>query len=83
MSGTSHVTSTAAEWRKSSYSNGSGGECVEVAHTAEPIRVRDSKDPAGPVLAFSADAWAAFVREVGGARGGSATEPRRRDGGRG
>jgi hypothetical protein len=69
MSGSSHVTSTAAEWRKSSYSNGSGGECVEVAHAEEPIRVRDSKDPAGPVLAFSAVEWAAFVREVQGGQG--------------
>ncbi|WP_329177909.1 DUF397 domain-containing protein [Streptomyces sp. NBC_01477] len=56
-------------WHKSSYSNGGGGNCVEVAHTSEPIRVRDSKDPGGPELEFSGGAWDAFVREV--QRGGT------------
>jgi hypothetical protein len=35
-------------WRKSSYSAGNGGECVEVAHTLDALR--DSKNIAGPVL---------------------------------
>jgi hypothetical protein len=49
-------------WRKSSYSNDSGGQCLEVAYEAsEAVRVRDSKNPEGPTLAFPADAWAAFV----------------------
>jgi hypothetical protein len=26
--------------------------------------VRDSKDPTGPVLAFRADAWTAFITDV-------------------
>ncbi|WP_327290454.1 DUF397 domain-containing protein [Streptomyces sp. NBC_01198] len=56
---------TRDEWLKSSYSNGSGGNCVEVSHASEPIRVRDSKDPGGTVLAFSAGEWDAFLREVG------------------
>jgi hypothetical protein len=47
-----------ATWRKSSYSNGTGGSCVEVAVlTAEDehdIAVRDSKDPHGPALTFTA-----------------------------
>ena len=50
-------------WRKSSYSNGSGGECVEVAgaHTGV-IPVRDSKRAQdGPVLLFPAPAWGAFI----------------------
>ncbi|MER7465447.1 DUF397 domain-containing protein [Streptomyces sp. NPDC097981] len=34
-------------WRKSSYSNRTGGECLEVAQAAECIAVRDSKPP-GP-----------------------------------
>lgn len=51
-------------WHKSSYSNGGGGNCIEVARSPEPIRVRDSKDPGGPVLAFSGGAWEAFVQEV-------------------
>ena len=49
-------------WRKSSYSNGSGGECIEVA-TGIPGRVpvRDSKDPGRAGLAFPASSWAGFV----------------------
>ncbi|BAJ27076.1 MULTISPECIES: DUF397 domain-containing protein [Kitasatospora] len=46
-------------WRKSSYSNGGGG-CIEV-DDAHPGHVRDSKDPAGPVLKFAPTAWTAFV----------------------
>ena len=39
---------TSATWRKSSYSGGNGGNCVEVAVLAGGRRaVRDSKDPAG------------------------------------
>lgn len=34
-------------WRKSSYSAGNGGDCVEVAYTGA---VRDSKNPTGPAL---------------------------------
>ncbi|MGW3232493.1 DUF397 domain-containing protein [Kitasatospora sp. NPDC001095] len=54
---------TPAQWRKSSFSNGNGGNCIEV-DDAIPGRVRDSKDPDGPVLAFPADAWSAFVAGV-------------------
>ena len=39
--------------------------CVEVA--AMPgggIRVRDSKDREGPVLAFADESWSAFISEV-------------------
>lgn len=48
-------------WRKSSRSNGSGGDCVEVAETPGTIFVRDSKDPAGPTLQFEPGSWLAFV----------------------
>ncbi|MGN5379101.1 DUF397 domain-containing protein [Streptomyces sp. MUSC 14] len=51
-------------WMKSSYSAGNGA-CVEVRKaTAAELSVRDSKDVAGPVLAFPADAWNAFVATV-------------------
>ncbi|MFJ6459692.1 DUF397 domain-containing protein [Streptomyces sp. NPDC091387] len=51
-----------AAWRKSSYSGSSGGECVEVADgCAASVPVRDSKNPAGPVLVIGADAWRGFV----------------------
>lgn len=58
-------------WRRSSRSNGSGGNnCVEVAFLedeptgARGVGVRDSKDPAGPLLVFTPDEWAAFVAGV-------------------
>ena len=47
------------KWRKSTYSN-SFSNCVEVAD-GDPVRVRDSKDPDGPVLVYDAAAWAAFT----------------------
>lgn len=51
-----------ASWRKSSYSNANGGECVEVADGYTGIvPVRDSKDPHGPALLIPAGAWTEFV----------------------
>ncbi|MGW4206568.1 DUF397 domain-containing protein [Lentzea sp. NPDC004789] len=48
-------------WRKSSYSGGNAGdECVEVAF-AQVVRVRDSKNAAGPELRFSVEAWQGFI----------------------
>ena len=58
---------TDAQWRKSSYSSGNG-QCVEVADLPAAIAVRDSKDPAGPKLIFTRDAWAAFVESAKGGR---------------
>ncbi|MCO1616668.1 DUF397 domain-containing protein [Micromonospora sp. CPM1] len=56
---------TGAIWRKSSRS-GTQGDCVEVAdNLAGVVGVRDSKNPAGPVLTFTPDAWRAFVRVSG------------------
>ncbi|CAM5623362.1 DUF397 domain-containing protein [Kitasatospora aureofaciens] len=52
-------------WRKSSYSGGEGGNCVEVADGITGlIPVRDSKDPHGPALGFSPAAWRAFVAGI-------------------
>jgi hypothetical protein len=54
-----------AQWRKSSRSGGNGGNCVEVAGDAGGlVGVRDSKDAAGPVLAFAPRSWTAFVAGV-------------------
>jgi hypothetical protein len=51
------------EWRKSNRS-GDSGNCLEIAELPDAIAVRDSKDPAGPVLAFNSDAWHTFVAAV-------------------
>nr|WP_180218674.1 DUF397 domain-containing protein [Streptomyces albus] len=49
-------------WRKSSYSNTDGGQCLEVSDDfATVVPVRDSKDPHGPVLTFPSTRWATFV----------------------
>ncbi|MFI6000270.1 DUF397 domain-containing protein [Streptomyces sp. NPDC051366] len=55
-------------WRKSSYSNGEGGECVEVSDDLPGmVPVRDAKlAGAGPVLVFPAVVWAPFIRAVKG-----------------
>ncbi|AYN41546.1 DUF397 domain-containing protein [Streptomyces dangxiongensis] len=51
-----------AQWRKSSYSGSTGGECLEVADGfPDAVPVRDSKNPAGPALLIRPDAWRAFV----------------------
>ncbi|MBQ0983686.1 DUF397 domain-containing protein [Streptomyces sp. F63] len=59
-----HPVPTGVQWHKSSYSNGSGGECVEVATMPASMLVRDSKNTAGPVLAVPRGEWAAFVSAV-------------------
>ena len=53
-------------WRKSSYSGGNGGGCVEVGADAGAGRVlvRDTKDCSGPVLAFRAGDWRRFAARV-------------------
>ncbi|MEV6132374.1 DUF397 domain-containing protein [Streptomyces violaceusniger] len=54
-----------AVWRKSSYSNQEGGNCVEVADGIPGVvPVRDSKRPDGPALVFPAASWTAFVDEL-------------------
>ncbi len=50
-----------ADWRKSSRSGPYTDNCVEVAFVGDAIAVRDSKDPRGPVLLFTAGEWDAFV----------------------
>ncbi|WP_432096880.1 DUF397 domain-containing protein [Streptomyces sp. bgisy100] len=56
---------TNASWRKSSHSNQAGGDCVEVADGLPGlVSVRDSKDPNGTVLVFTAASWATFIDEL-------------------
>ena len=56
-----------ALWRKSSASGPNCDNCVEVAFVGDAIAVRDSKNPDGPALIFTAAEWDAFV---GGAKDG-------------
>jgi uncharacterized protein DUF397 len=54
-----------ALWRKSSYSGSNGGACVEVARNLPGVvAMRDSKNPAGPRLAFGTAQWAAFAAAI-------------------
>ncbi|MGW0833064.1 DUF397 domain-containing protein [Streptomyces prunicolor] len=52
-----------ALWLKSSYSNGDGGNCVEIAANLPGlVPVRDSKAvPHGPALILTAPAWTPFI----------------------
>lgn len=50
-----------ARWFKSSHS-GPDRECVEIAHLGGgTVGVRDSKNPAGPVLVFPRSEWQKFL----------------------
>ena len=55
-----------ATWRKSSYSGGNGGGCVEVGAQAQVGRVlvRDAKNRQGPVLRFTPGAWQRFADQM-------------------
>lgn len=48
-------------WHKSSC-GGTAGNCIEVTDLDRGVRaVRDSKDPTGPALTFTAAEWSAFT----------------------
>jgi hypothetical protein len=51
-------------WRKSSYSDGNGGNCVETATRDGVVLVRDTTSRSGGTLAFEAGAWATFVTSL-------------------
>ncbi|MDB1088728.1 DUF397 domain-containing protein [Streptomyces sp. ACA25] len=59
------IDMSAATWRKSTYSNQDGGECVEVSDDfASVVPVRDSKVPSGSALVFPSTGWSSFVSAV-------------------
>ncbi|MDR7302086.1 DUF397 domain-containing protein [Haloactinomyces albus] len=60
------VDMSAVTWRKSARSgnHGSGGNCVEVAFTGPAVAVRDSKEPERGALAFTPQAWSAFLASL-------------------
>ncbi|MGL5811471.1 MAG: DUF397 domain-containing protein [Nocardioides sp.] len=49
-------------WVKSSFSG--YADCVEWCIDEREVRVRDSKNPAGPELSFTHAEWAAFRRGI-------------------
>ncbi|MEU6406781.1 DUF397 domain-containing protein [Streptomyces sp. NPDC046985] len=51
-------------WYKSSYSDGTGNNCIEAADLTTRVGVRDSKDKQRPALLFPRGAWGAFVQSV-------------------
>jgi hypothetical protein len=57
-------TATIGGWRKSSYSNANGGDCVEVRNVRDVIAVRDTKNRAGTVLSFPARALGTFAADI-------------------
>jgi hypothetical protein len=48
-------------WRKSSYSDGNGGQCLETAAANGAVLVRDTTDRDGTTLAIPAAAWHKFT----------------------
>lgn len=49
-------------WRKSTYSDANGGDCIEVAST-DLIMIRDTIDRGG-VLVVPADVWRRFIASL-------------------
>lgn len=51
------------DWRKSTYSDASGGQCVEVDSDGV-VMVRDTANRGGGTLVFSSAAWAQFLDTI-------------------
>ena len=53
-----------AGWKKSSYSNGEGGNCVEARGCGRDTDVRDTQNREAGYLSFKAQEWAALVSSL-------------------
>lgn len=53
-----------AQWRKSSYSGGESGQCVEVAQAPALVGIRDSKNPHAGHLAVTTSAFGRLIARV-------------------
>ncbi|MFC9506712.1 DUF397 domain-containing protein [Streptomyces sp. NPDC057002] len=49
------------QWRKSTYSGDQGGQCLEIAEAPTTIAIRDSKNPAGPILTLDPATFTTFI----------------------
>ena len=52
------------QWRKSTYSDANGGDCVEAANSDGVVLVRDTADRGGTMLGFTTTAWSAFTNSL-------------------
>jgi len=52
------------DWRKSTYSEGNGGSCLETAPGPGTVLVRDTTDRGGVTLSIPADAWQRFTSSI-------------------
>ena len=60
MTSSTQLDYSALPWRKASASGANG--CIQVAPLPSGgVGVRDSKNPAGPVLLFTSHEWEAFL----------------------
>jgi len=61
---TSLIPATLGElsWRVARQCN--GGACIRVASAGDTVVIGDSKNPHGPVLAYSRAEWSAFVEGI-------------------
>ena len=51
-------------WRKSTYSDANGGQCVEAASGHGSVLVRDTTDRDGVTLAFPVQAWERLIASL-------------------
>ncbi|MFW5416332.1 DUF397 domain-containing protein [Nocardiopsis sp. CNT-189] len=56
------------DWKKSSYSNQSGGNCVEVAKNHDFVKVRDTQNKSLGHLDFPSHEWSAFISDAASGR---------------
>ncbi|MDO0915335.1 DUF397 domain-containing protein [Streptomyces sp. DT2A-34] len=56
------ATTGSLTWTKSTHSSDQGGNCIEIAETPHTtLAIRDSKNPAGPIVTLDPAAFTTFV----------------------
>lgn len=55
-------------WKKSSYSNGSGGHCVEARHDVAAVLMRDTQNREAGHLALAGSEWTALLGALASAK---------------